>query len=155
MSLANLETTLADVETELWKRRSVTLESLLDAISDDDDPDDEVEEQSQVASDALSTRYKSSAGGLGKGAPEGYRGRSVEREGDIKFDDGSVDSAQAERMNVLKAAMRGGPADMPPQTTTAKAAAAKKYSRKDRDNMGDVDNSGAMSGAGASSQHGY
>jgi hypothetical protein len=144
-TLSELETILADVETSLLRYQNEQLEGILDGLSLDTTPS--VEEQSPVASQGLKQDHASSGGGLPAPAPEGYRGYSLEREGDIRFDDGSIDSAQAERMKNLRWALTGGPSAPLPATQQAKAAKAKEYSRKDRHNMGDVDNSGAMSGA--------
>jgi len=141
----DLETILADVESQLLRCRAERLESLLDGLSGEGDGS--VDEASEVASQGLTQDSPESGGGLGKGAPEAYRGYSLEREGDVRFDDGSVESDQAERLKKLRWALMGGPADLGPATQAAKAAKAKEYSKTDRNNMGDVDNSGRMSGA--------
>jgi hypothetical protein len=135
-TINDLESILADVETQLLRHRVDQLENILDAVSDED-----FEEAYEIASQGLSQNSQESGGGLGSGSPEGYRGYSLEREGDIRFDDGSVSSAQAERVKALRWALMGGPADLGPQTQAEKAKMAKDYSRNDRYNTGDTDNS--------------
>ena len=134
-TINDLEVILADVETQLLRHRVDQLENILDAVTGG------VEEATEIASQGLSQTSQESGGGAGPGAPEGYRGYSLEREGDIRFDDGSIESAQAERVKTLRWALMGGPADLGPQTQEAKAKMAKDYSRNDRYNTGDVDNS--------------
>ena len=138
MTLKDLELTLADIESQLLARRCDYLESLID------DDSDSVDEAS-LASDGAKIVGPKSGGGI-SGDAEAYQGYTVGNEGDIHLDGGGT-KAPSTTMDALKAALKGGPGDMPPQTQEAKAAAAKAYTRMDRDNQGDVDHSGHQSGA--------
>lgn len=143
MDIDTLNLTLADVEVQLLRRKCDMLESDLDELT----PEDEVDEAT-LASDGAKIATQQAGGGMG--GPETYAGYSVGREGDRHMDGGGTKTAAPERSAALAAAMRGGPGDMPPQTTAGKAAAALSYTRKDKDNQGDVDHSGHQSGAGGS-----
>ncbi len=143
MKLDELNLVLADIKTALVERRCEHLEAAIDEYDDDED-DDDLDEAS-LASDG--TKISKQQAGGGSGGPEAYTGYTVGNEGDRKLDGGGTKSASSERMQTLRASLHGGPGDMPPQTTAGQAAHAKKYSRKDRENMGDVNNSGHYSGA--------
>ncbi len=138
MDLTTLNLVLADIKAALFERKCSQLESVIDGY------EAELGEAS-LASDGTKIASKQAGGGMS--GPEAYAGYTVGREGDRKLDSGGTLSASSERMTTLKAALHGGPGDMPPQTTAGKAAMAKKYSRNDRENKGDVDNSGYNSGA--------
>ncbi len=140
MNLVELELTLADVQTSLLTRKCSRLEALL--------PDADPVDEATVASDGAKISTQSSGGGA-SGGPEGNQGYTVGQEGDIHLDGGGTKTPST-TMAALKAALKGGPGDSVPQTIDAKAAAAKHYTRMDRDNQGDIDHSGHQSGAGHS-----
>ena len=141
MNLRDLELTLADIETQLLYRKNEQLEAMLDSEDDDSDPVDEA----HLASDGAKI-VGPMAGGGRKGGPEAYAGYTVGQEGTIHLDGGGTKSPTTTQ-DALRAALKGGPGDMPPQTQAGKASAAQTYNRKNHDNQGDVDHSGFQSGA--------
>lgn len=149
MNTENLNLTLADIEASLLRRKCDALEDIIDEQDDEGEGDAQVDEAT-VASDGAKISSQKAGGGAPSG-PDAYAGYSVGSEGDRHLDGGGTRTADAERAETLRAAMHGGPGDNPPQTTDGKAAMARKYSRKDKDNQGDVDHSGHQSGAGSSS----